>query len=97
MRFLYLGGSSDCVAVKELPARVGCKQMYRASDESSPFSLVARAEPGSVVAMEVRIEQNQIAPMRILLKLWSLPIYRPPTRGAAQKDRGYARAISSAT
>ena len=41
--------------------------------------LVARTETGPVVAVEVLVEQEIIAPVRVLLKLPGFPIDRPPT------------------
>ena len=46
---------------------------------------MARADPGAVVAMEIFIEQDEIAPVRILLKLFRTAVDGTPTIGPAQK------------
>ena len=38
-------------------------------DKAGPASLMTGAESGTVVSMEVFVEQNQVAPVRIILKL----------------------------
>src|SRR5262245_56176675 len=48
-------------------------------DNAGPARLVIGAETGPIVAVEVLIEQDQITPVRILLKLANPPIDRPPT------------------
>jgi hypothetical protein len=52
----------------------GRKEMHRSSDNSCPSGLMARAEASSIVAVEVFVEQQTIAPMRVLLKLRGLSI-----------------------
>src|SRR6516165_3115176 len=49
---------------------------------------MARADAGSVVAVKVLVEVQQVAPVRIALKLFGSPEYRPAIAGVAQK---YAR------
>src|SRR6266540_4103129 len=62
--------------------------MHGAGDDSSPSRLVARAEAGPVVAVEVLVEQEQVAPVRVLLKLARPPVDRPPALAVAEKDAG---------
>ena len=42
--------------------------MHRPSDEAGPAGLMARAETGAIVAMEVFVELQAIAPVRVLLE-----------------------------
>src|SRR6476660_1385254 len=44
------------------------KQVHAPGYDSSPSGLVARAEPGPVIAVEVLVEQQQIAPVRGFLE-----------------------------
>src|SRR6266704_960320 len=62
--------------------------MHRAGDDPSPSGLVARAEAGPVVAVEVLVEQEHVAPVRVLLKLARPPVDRPPAMAVPQEDAG---------
>src|SRR6185369_7865275 len=42
---------------------------HDAGDRPGPAGLVARADPRSAVAVEVLVEQDEVAPVRILLEL----------------------------
>src|SRR5262245_49308669 len=53
----------------ELLGRAGREEVRRESDESGPSRLMACAESGPAVAVEVLVEQEVIAPVRILLEL----------------------------
>src|SRR5437867_5780653 len=55
-------------------------------DEAGPARLVARADAGAVVAVEVLIEQNQVAPVRVALELLRGAEDRPAAVFAAQED-----------
>src|SRR5687767_4180831 len=55
-------------------------------DDAGPPGLVARAEAGAVVAVEILIERNAIAPVRVLLELFRAAEHRPPPRRIAQED-----------
>src|ERR1700758_2470876 len=66
------------------------EQMHGPGDGAGPSGLVARAEAGPVVAVEVLVEQDEIAPVRILLELLAPPIYGSPTILAADEDGGEA-------
>ena len=46
-------------------------------DDAGPPGLVARAEAGPVVSVEVLVKQYEIAPVRILLELSGAAINRP--------------------
>jgi hypothetical protein len=54
--------------LEQLLASGGREQVYDASYDSGPSSLVAGAEPRPIVAMEAFVEQQQIPPMRIFLE-----------------------------
>src|SRR6516165_11761558 len=60
--------------------------MHAASNNPGPSGLMASAEAGAVVAVEVFIEQDEIPPMRILLKLPCSPVNRPPLVLVVEKD-----------
>jgi hypothetical protein len=51
---------------------------------------VTGAETGAVVAMEIFVEQQMIAPVRIALELLGAPEYRPTAALVTQKDPGQA-------
>src|SRR5262249_59475110 len=56
----------------------GCEEMHQTGDDSSPAGLVACAKPGPVVTVEIFVEQQAIAPVRIVLELLGPPVDRPP-------------------
>ena len=64
--------------------------MHAPGDNSGPSGLVARSEAGPVVAMEVLVEEQQIAPVRVFLELRGPSIDRPPPFIVAQKDAASA-------
>src|SRR5207244_12585348 len=47
--------------------------------EPGPARLVACADAGTVVAVEVFMEQHEVPPVRIVVKLLHSPIDRPPS------------------
>ena len=47
-------------------------------DESGPARLVTGAQPGAVVAVEVLVEEDVVAPMRIGLELLAAAVDRAP-------------------
>src|SRR6516165_9192678 len=54
------------------------EHMHQASDNSSPTGLMAGAEAGAIVAVEVVVEQDEIPPIGILLKFPRSPVDCPP-------------------
>ena len=79
-----------------LPASTACRSADRArcgthgpvdlrerGDEARPPGLVAGAEAGAVVAVEVLVERNAIAPVRVLLE--PSPCRRTPGAGRARR------------
>ena len=49
-----------------------------AGHDAGPARLVAGAEPGAVVAVEILVEQDVVAPVRIVLELLGAAVDRPP-------------------
>jgi len=54
--------------------------------EPRPARLVARADAGAVVAVEVLVEEEQVAPVGIALELFSAAVDRPAAIRVAQED-----------
>jgi len=52
--------------------------------------LVAGADPGAVVSVEVLIEQQIVSPVGIALEFFASTEYRPPAGFIAQEDAGQA-------
>ena len=46
--------------------------------KTGPAGLMTRAQSGSGVAVKIFVKQNQIAPIRIVLKFFNGPIERSP-------------------
>src|SRR5690242_17265259 len=55
-------------------------------DEAGPAGLVARTDARTVVAMEVFVEGNQVAPVRIILEFRGRAKDRPSFVGVSQED-----------
>src|SRR6267142_1545009 len=68
----------------------GREQVHGARDDAGPSGLMARPEPRAVVAVEVFIEQDEVAPVRVLLELAGAAVHRPPAIRVAQEDVGQA-------
>ena len=49
------------------------EQVHEPGDDAGPAGLVAGAEAGAVVAVEVLVEQQAVAPVRIVLELLASP------------------------
>src|SRR6516162_9194486 len=62
------------------------KQIENTSDNARPSRLMAGAQPGAVVAMEVLVEQDVILPVRIFLEFFRTSINRALAAGVAQED-----------
>src|SRR5262249_13334871 len=60
--------------------------MKRAGRQTCPASLVASAQSGAVVTVEVLVKQDIVPPMRILLKLRGSPVDRPASASVAEED-----------
>src|SRR3954451_4390245 len=55
-------------------------------DEAGPAGLVARAQPGAVVAVEVLVEEQVLAPLRVGLEPLRPAEDRPPALVVSQED-----------
>ena len=62
------------------------------SDRAGPPCLVAGAETCPIVAVEIFVEQDQVAPVRIFLELLRASVHRPPAVRVA-KERGCQPAL----
>src|SRR5262245_12341197 len=63
-RRLHLVGAGERAELKILLRRAGREEMHAARDDAGPAGLVARPEAGAVVAVEVLVEQHEVAPVR---------------------------------
>ena len=84
-------------ACQGLLGRQGCEEVHGPGDDSGPAGLVAGAEAGPVVAVEILVEQEAIAPVRVRLELPGLSIDRATALLVFQKDVPEPAPISSAT
>ena len=58
------------------------------SDNPRPTRLVAGADAGAVVAVEIFVEQQTVAPVGIFLEFLGAAEHRPPAGFVAQEDPG---------
>src|SRR5262245_27561386 len=79
------GSPAPCEEDLQREAR---KQMHDPGNGTGPTRLVAGAEAGAVVAVKVLVEQEVVAPVRVLLKLAAAPVDRPPASLVSQEDTG---------
>src|SRR6516225_1756497 len=78
-----------CLAEFEsLLGRGGREQVHDPRDDAGPAGLMAGTDAGSIVAVEVLVEQYRIVPVRILLELPRSPVDRPSAFLVAQEDAG---------
>src|SRR5512145_675564 len=87
-RWLHFRDSSGLAEIKGLLGRGGREQVHDPGDDSRPSGLVARSETGPVVTVEVLVEQEVVAPVRVLLKLLRPAVDGPPTMAVSQEDAG---------
>src|SRR6266508_3105324 len=74
--------------LEELLGRAGREHVHGPGDDPGPSRLVARADTGPVVPVEVLVEQEIVGPERVLLKLARSPVDRPPAVAVTQEDAG---------
>src|SRR5262245_9735411 len=86
LRRLHLQGARVLAELEELLAGAGREQVHAARDDAGPAGLVARAEAGAVVAVEVLVEQEEIPPMRVLLELPAATEHRAPAGLVPEED-----------
>ena len=82
---LYLDDRRGLPNLQNLVGGAGCEQVHGAGDDACPACLMARADARAVVAMEILVEQNEIAPMRVVLELAAAAV---PGRGVRDGRRG---------
>src|SRR5580700_7431366 len=58
--------------------------------QAGPAGLVGGAEPGSVIAVEVLVEQNEVTPVRVVLEQPGPAVDRPPPVIVTQEGPGEA-------
>ena len=62
----------DCGFQAEFEHLLGCggrEKVHGPRDDAGPAGLMTGAQAGAVVAVEVLVEQDEIAPVRVLLEL----------------------------
>ena len=69
---------------------IGCldaaEVVEEAGDDARPTGLMAGPEAGSIVSVEVFVEQDQVTPMRILLELRGAPVHGAAPVVVPEKD-----------
>src|SRR5947208_15878670 len=81
-----LDGRSVLAKLESLLGGGGREQVHGTRDDARPSGLVARAEPRAVVAVEVFVEQDEIAPVRVLLEPAGAAVHRPAPIHVTQED-----------
>src|SRR5439155_7331207 len=62
--------------LEELLRSAGPEHVHQARYDARPPGLMTRAQTRAVIAVEVFVEEDQVAPVRILLKLPRAPVNR---------------------
>ena len=76
----------------------GGEEVHEAGDDPGPAGLMAGAEAGAVVAVEVFVELKVIAPVRIVLEFLDAAVDRTPAVFVLEENaRSSGGVISSAT
>src|SRR5262245_38931394 len=55
-------------------------------DQGRPARLVARAQPGAVVAVEILAEWDQVSPVGVRLEQWDIAQHRASAVGIEEED-----------
>src|SRR4029079_14922197 len=79
---MFTFGVENCFAIAPR------KEVHGDGDGTGPPGLMAGTEPRTIVTVEILIEQDQIAPVRILLKFLCASIYRTKTVLIAKERSG---------
>lgn len=74
-------GQGVYAGLREVPQRLDY-----ASDAACPASLVTSSNAGPIVAVEVFIEQNQVLPVGVVLKLFGTAVNGSPPRFILQEN-----------
>src|ERR1700755_1950070 len=76
-----------CTLCEYLPGVDGGEEMHDARDDARPARLVVRPDSGAVVAVEVLVELQVVAPVRVRLELLSAAVECAAAVAIAQEDR----------
>src|SRR5262249_53868848 len=87
-RFLYFHDGSHLAELQHLFGRGRGEQVHRSSNDTGPTGLMAGAQAGAVVAMEVLVKQDQVAPVRVVLELLRPTVDRTPAILVLEEDAG---------
>src|SRR5208337_2670472 len=80
---------SRCLAsLKQLLRIEQSEKLDQLRNQSCPSRLVTRSEPGAVISMEILVEQDVVAPVRVGLEFLRSTVDRPPATLVAQEDAG---------
>src|SRR5262245_62125362 len=74
---LGFDGRHQLAALQKLLRGRGREQMQPTGNDAGPSGLMAGAQAGAVVAVEVLVEQDQIAPVRVVLEFLRPAVDRP--------------------
>src|SRR5213079_2918705 len=75
--------AAERVALQHIARGDGPEHLQQCGDEAGPSGLVAGAEAGAVVAVEVLVKEDEVPPVRIVLELPRVSVDRPPPRCSA--------------
>ena len=81
---------------EHLIGRRGSEQVHGSRYDSRPACLVAGAKPSPVIAVKILVEQDQVAPVRIVLKLLGAAVDRSAAFSIA-RELFLTKTISRAT
>src|SRR5215467_652417 len=87
-RGFHFRGTCYLTQCEELLGRAGREHMHRPRDDSGPPGLVAGAETCAIVTMKIFIEQDEIAPVRVLLKPAVASVHRSSSIPVSKKNAG---------
>src|SRR5215467_4592022 len=81
-----LGRNVGARGAKPLGCAASGEHIDKADDQSRPARLVTCAQSGTVVAVEILVEQEVVLPVGVLLELLGAPVHWPRPSFTAQKD-----------
>src|SRR6267142_4640883 len=84
----HLRDAGRLAELEQLLRRGGGEQMHDPGDGAGPSGLMARAQAGPVVAVEVLAEEEEVPPVRVLLELLSSSVERTAALAIPQEDAG---------
>src|SRR5262249_14768351 len=62
--------------------------MHDSGDKAGPTGLMTGAEARAIVAVQIFVEQDEIAPVRVILEFPCPAIHRPPAIRVLEEDAG---------